>query len=193
MALQLNQYKLMKSLDTLEDIERDVLIDRYRNKKTFQSIAEKLGVSRVTVSSIEARAIRKLRHPIVLNEIKYISIENYRKALSKVMELEELTHKLNNKCGELEYIIKTSGIEISNIKDREVQSNFMAVQIEELGLSVRSYNCLKRHGINSLSELLNMTMDEVYEIRNLGNKSYKEVIDVVNNLGYQFKVREGWD
>lgn len=47
--------------------------------------------------------------------------------------------------------------------------------IEELDLSVRSYNCLKRAGISTVEQLAGMTQEEMMHIRNLGNKSYEEI------------------
>ena len=59
--------------------------------------------------------------------------------------------------------------------------------IEEVDFSVRAFNCLKRHGIHTLQDLVNMKEVEVTKIRNLGKKSLKEVIDKVADLGLQFK------
>ncbi len=62
-----------------------------------------------------------------------------------------------------------------------------AKSIEELNLSVRAYNCLKRDGIATVEELLEKTEDEVVKIRNLGKKSFKELVDKVHKLGLSFK------
>ena len=59
--------------------------------------------------------------------------------------------------------------------------------IEEVDFSVRAFNCLKRHGIHTLQDLVNMKEVEVTKIRNLGKKSLKEVIEKVADLGLQFK------
>ncbi len=59
--------------------------------------------------------------------------------------------------------------------------------IEELDLSVRSFNCLKRAGINTLAELTQKTEEEMMRVRNLGRKSLKEVKDKLNDLGLGFK------
>jgi DNA-directed RNA polymerase subunit alpha len=55
--------------------------------------------------------------------------------------------------------------------------------IEELDLSVRSYNCLKRAGINYVSDLTKMTEDELMKVRNLGRKSLEEVKKKLVDLG----------
>lgn len=68
------------------------------------------------------------------------------------------------------------------------QENPMAtMMIEDLDLSVRSYNCLKRAGIQTVEELTLKTEDEMMRIRNLGKKSLKEVKDKLDELGLGFK------
>ena len=62
--------------------------------------------------------------------------------------------------------------------------------IEELDLSVRSYNCLKRANIQTVQELILRTEDDLAKVRNMGKKSIKEVKDKVANLGLSFKESE---
>lgn len=61
------------------------------------------------------------------------------------------------------------------------------MSIDELELSVRSYNCLKRAGINTVGELCNKTTDDMMKVRNLGRKSLEEVQIKLKELGYSFK------
>ena len=58
--------------------------------------------------------------------------------------------------------------------------------IEELDLSVRSYNCLKRAGINTLQELTDKTESDMMRVRNLGRKSLEEVKNKLTELGLSF-------
>jgi DNA-directed RNA polymerase subunit alpha len=73
------------------------------------------------------------------------------------------------------------------IVDREVtesgQSGMLDMTIEELDLSVRSYNCLKRAGINSVQELVVKSEDDMMKVRNLGRKSLEEVQEKLTELG----------
>ena len=62
--------------------------------------------------------------------------------------------------------------------------------IEELDLSVRSYNCLKRANIQTVQELILRTEDDLAKVRNMGKKSIKEVKDKVATLGLSFKDAE---
>ena len=63
----------------------------------------------------------------------------------------------------------------------------LVMMIEDLDLSVRSYNCLKRAGIQTVEELTQKTEDEMMRVRNLGKKSLKEVKDKIYDLGLTFK------
>lgn len=62
--------------------------------------------------------------------------------------------------------------------------------IEDLDLTVRSYNCLKRAGIQTVEELTQKTEEEMMKIRNLGKKSLKEVKDVLQSFGFSFKTED---
>ena len=68
-------------------------------------------------------------------------------------------------------------------------SKALAMSIDELELSVRSYNCLKRAGINTVEELTNRTQDDMMKVRNLGRKSLEEVLQKLQELG--LSLREG--
>ena len=72
-------------------------------------------------------------------------------------------------------------------KQVDTKTKTLETPIEEVEFSVRAYNCLKRHGIHTLQDLVNMKEIEVTKIRNLGKKSLKEVIDKVADLGLEFK------
>lgn len=62
--------------------------------------------------------------------------------------------------------------------------------IEQLGLSVRPLNCLKRHGINMVSELIEYTEDGLNKIKNLGKKSAEEIIEKLKLAGYSLKLKD---
>ena len=72
----------------------------------------------------------------------------------------------------------------------EQPSKGQQMMIEDLDLSVRSYNCLKRAGIQTVDELTQKTEDEMMRVRNLGKKSLKEVKDKIYELGLSFKSYE---
>ena len=66
----------------------------------------------------------------------------------------------------------------------------LEMTIEELDLSVRSFNCLKRAGINTVEDLINKSEDDMMKVRNLGRKSLEEVVEKLNSLGFQLQTDE---
>ena len=74
--------------------------------------------------------------------------------------------------------------EIMVEKDDKGKEKALEMTIEELDLSVRSFNCLKRAGINTVEDLINKSEDEMMKVRNLGRKSLEEVIAKLESLGF---------
>jgi len=75
--------------------------------------------------------------------------------------------------------------EIMVEKDDKGKEKVLEMTIEELDLSVRSFNCLKRAGINTVEDLTNKSEDEMMKVRNLGRKSLEEVIAKLESLGFK--------
>lgn len=75
-------------------------------------------------------------------------------------------------------------------KEDESQNRQLEMSIEELDLSVRSYNCLKRAGINTVGELTRRTEADMMKVRNLGRKSLEEVVQKLAALGLSLKKSE---
>lgn len=74
--------------------------------------------------------------------------------------------------------------EIMVEKDDKGKEKALEMPIEELDLSVRSFNCLKRAGINTVEDLINKSEDEMMKVRNLGRKSLEEVMAKLDSLGF---------
>ena len=72
-------------------------------------------------------------------------------------------------------------------KEEGKKEKVLEMSIEELDLSVRSYNCLKRAGINTVEDLANKTEEEMMKVRNLGRKSLEEVLNKMAELGLSLK------
>lgn len=70
-------------------------------------------------------------------------------------------------------------------KEDDEKEKVLEMSIDELELSVRSYNCLKRAGINTVEELTNKTSEDMMKVRNLGRKSLEEVLTKLKELGLQ--------
>lgn len=142
--------RLEKMLDTLFPREKDALLFRFRDNMTQLQVGDIFGVTRERAHQIEAKALRKLRHPTKRSFIRDgIDIEAER---LKALELAK-TQK----------------------EEKIVNLQFDKIGIEHLGLSVRSYNCLKRAGYDTLKEILVLTDADFWRIRNMGSRSINEV------------------
>lgn len=95
-----------------------------------------------------------------------------------LMEHYELIANIND-------IISTE--EYMHEREEKVTNKKLEKKIEELDLSVRSYNCLKRAGINTVGELVQKTEEEMMRVRNLGRKSLKEVVSKLHELGLDLR------
>lgn len=78
-----------------------------------------------------------------------------------------------------------SGRELLVSQDDEKQHKALEMSIDELDLSVRSYNCLKRAGINTVQDLVQKSEEDMLKVRNLGKKSLDEVLKKIKDLGFE--------
>ena len=77
--------------------------------------------------------------------------------------------------------------EIMVEREETIKEKVLEMTIEELDMSVRSFNCLKRAGIDTVEDLINRTEEEMMKVRNLGKKSLEEVILKLQSLGLELK------
>ena len=80
--------------------------------------------------------------------------------------------------------------EIMVVKDDNGKEKVLEMTIEELDLSVRSFNCLKRAGINTVEDLINKSEEDMMKVRNLGRKSLDEVVAKLESLGFDLRKDE---
>lgn len=85
---------------------------------------------------------------------------------------------------------RIQGVEIMVEKEESKKEKILEMNIEDLDLSVRSYNCLKRAGINTVEELVQRDEDEMMKVRNLGRKSLEEVQQKLAQLGLTLRSKE---
>lgn len=85
---------------------------------------------------------------------------------------------------------EVSATEIMEKKEDTGKDKVLEMTIEELDLSVRAFNCLKRAGINTVGDLASKTPEEMMKVRNLGKKSLEEVINKMENLGVNMHQEE---
>jgi DNA-directed RNA polymerase subunit alpha len=197
----------------VEIVNRDLVIANLSKDGSFQmeiniskgkgySPAEKNKVDNLRVGEIPVDSIFS---PIT--RVKY-TVENTR--VEQRTDFEELTIELwtDGSINPKEAISQAASILIGELrlfeglthgnKDRvsdfEVvdsdQNGNLEMTIEELDLSVRSYNCLKRAGIHTVQELIGKSEDDMMKVRNLGRKSLEEVQEKLAELGYSLRSEE---
>jgi len=79
---------------------------------------------------------------------------------------------------------EVNATEIMEKKEESGKDKVLEMTIEELDLSVRAFNCLKRAGVNSVGDLINKSPEEMMKVRNLGKKSLEEVMSKLEALGF---------
>lgn len=153
--------------ERLTDRELTVLELRNGRNMTLEDVGKEFGVTGERIRQVEQKAIRKLRHPANLKRMSVVAYEDYAK-------LEAENQDLKNK---LEYVEKNALPEYEEKKIEETR-------IEDLELSVRSFNCLKRVGIRTVGDIVNFSKTRGLEkCRSLGRKSLQEIADKLVTLG----------
>ena len=85
---------------------------------------------------------------------------------------------------------EVNSTEIMEKKEDTGKEKVLEMTIEELDLSVRAFNCLKRAGVNTVNDLINKSPEEMMKVRNLGKKSLEEVISKLQSLGFDLNKDE---
>ena len=179
--------------EMFSDRERYCLMAYYKELRNLENIGKSLNITRGRVNQIIKKAIVKLKHSgkelliqgkdkfelISLNEKEEI-IKEFKEKIGYDLIVEwignhEITEELLNVCHSV----------INTYNNRPKGQG--EATIEDLDLSVRSYNCLKRCGIHTLKDLTSMTRDGMMKVRNLGRKSLKEVESKLKEIGLSFK------
>jgi RNA polymerase sigma factor (sigma-70 family) len=167
------------ALKTFKEREARIFNLVYKYGYTYNAVGLKEGITRARVQQIVSKTLRRLRMPQ-----RKIIFQYGQEYFDLQENVEALKVELRKKIDELKYkIVNHESIEIE--KDDLVEYS----KIEHLDLSVRSYNCLKRAGINTVGELTQKTEEDMMRVRNLGRKSLKEIKDKLFNL-YGIKLKE---
>ena len=166
----------------LTERENKVLQMRYEWGMTLEEVGSELGATRERIRQIEAKAIRKMRTR--KRDIMCAPAIDYRKELS---DNEVLRNQVNYLQSELD---KIRNITPEQREEADKKRSVMETSIDELDLSVRSYNCCKRAGINTLGDLSMKTLNDMYHVRNLGRRSLQEIEKKMAEYGLRFKPEE---
>ena len=173
--------------EVLTERENKVLQMRYQWDMTLEEAGKECGVTRERIRQVEAKAIRKLR------------FQQHKGTFSCVpeSELREAQGEAEHYKAQAEYLQaeldKIRNITPEQRTEAEKKGTFLETSILELDLSVRSYNCCKRAGINTLGDLSMKTLNDMYHVRNLGRRSLQEIEKKMSEYGLRFKPEEAKD
>ena len=158
--------------------ERRIIQARFEEFKTLEKVAEEFGVTRERVRQIEQKTLRKLklRRNVFLNKERtydLIRSDIYEQLKAEaIAEVERLKEKLTVEAA-YEIIKEYERTHGRYHQDTEIDN----VRIQDLGLSVRSTNCLLRNNFKYFKDIKSLTEYDLSKIRNLGVKSIREILD----------------
>lgn len=161
----------------ITDKEEKVIRLYYIDGKTFEEIGKEFYVTRERIRQIQEKAIKKLK---LFKKYFYggkwclmeeLAKEEYQKYL-------ETQKSFRTYESAKQYILQYESGAFLPIREQK---------IENLDLTMRTYNCLKRAGIRTIGDLLNFSYYDLIKIRNLGRKSMKEILDKIHDLGLVLK------
>ena len=172
----------------LTDREMKVILLRYRDGLDLVETGKQFNVTRERIRQIEAKALRKMRWQgsasygiLTLGLMAWVREQVNKKAdelTADRMERFKAAWYQEHPMQGAEQEPETS--------EQDERAALLMKPIEELDLSVRSYNCLKRAGINTVGDLTERTRDSLAYVRNLGRRSLEEIERKLNGLGLSF-------
>ena len=160
--------------------EEDVLRLRFGlncGGKTLKQVGEKYSLSQERIRQIEAKALRKLRHPIRADRLRY-----YFRS-----QIEDCFIKINKRLSAIDDSIGEIMARLSSIESKQPLSmpipTGLNVPVESLKLSARALNCLVNAHITTLADLVVRTETELLRTRNLGRKTIFEIKEFLSGRG----------
>ncbi len=171
------------ALATLTEREQGVIMHRFQRKLTLEQCGKEYGVTRERIRQIEAKALRKLRHPTRANMMKAVPLPELQAMHTEYCKLKDNYEWLKKAFESLTAQKAEPGVIIPMAE----HASRLEMPIEKLGLSVRSYHCLIRSGKKTLRDIAEMTESELMGIRNLGSKSASEIRAKLTEYGLALK------
>lgn len=171
------------AISTLTEREETVIRLRFKDELTLENVGKQICLTRERVRQIEAKALRKMRQPDRQRMMLAVPLAEVNEIKNKYTALKE-QHDLLVKAFELISGKATTPESVEKIANAAV---WMQSNIENLDFSVRTYNCLRRAGKDTLKDLVEMTEEELRSVRNLGRKSVDEVVYTLEQHGLTLK------
>ena len=158
----------------LTEREAGIVKLRYQQGMTYDSIGKVYGVTRERVRQIDAKALRKLRHPSRWRYIQY--------GINGVVDsIKETAFQEGYQRG-IQFGYKKA---IADAKANSVNHlEYGDLKLEDLDLSVRSFNCMYRAGVKCAVDIVDMGYRGLVLVRGFGKRSYDEVIEKLAQFGY---------
>lgn len=194
----LNPDLLICTMDEGAVLDLDVMIGNGRGYVTSEDNKNKYDdIDFIAMDSIFS-PVKKVNFSVdatrVGQSIDYdkLTLEVTTNGTTSAREIVSLAGKIINEHVNLfiELCSEMSDMSILVSKEEDKQVKLMELPIEEMDLSVRSYNCLKRAGINTIQDLLKKSKSDMFKVRNLGAKSVEEVIQKLESYGFTLRKDE---
>ena len=160
-----------------------------RNKQMMQPIIGVIAIDSIYTPVLKVNYTVENTRVGQITDYDKLTLEVWTNGTINAMEAVSLGAKILNE--HLNLFGDLSGeaydTEVMVVKSDNGKEKVLEMTIEELDLSVRSFNCLKRAQINTVEDLINRTEEDMMKVRNLGRKSLDEVVAKLNSLGFDLR------
>lgn len=167
-----------------------------KDKNSDKSMQDKAQIDKMSLNKIYIDSIYtpvlKVNYTVENTRVEQITdydkltLEVWTDGTISAKEAVSLSAKILNR--QLNHFVdlseEVSNTEIMDTQEDTGKEKALEMTIEELDLSVRAFNCLKRAGVNTVNDLVTKTPDEMMKVRNLGKKSLEEVLAKIDSLGF---------
>ena len=155
---------IIEVVNELKDYEKTIIILRFTGLNG-REIADIINRSKSRVYQVEHKVLRILRNPMRRKRMIAVSTA-------------EFNQVKDNEINLMNELKRWKKVDI----DMEM-NKLLSIPIEELDLSIRSFNCLKRGGINTVGDIINKSQEDIVKLRNLGRRSFEEVRSKLAEFG----------
>lgn len=195
----LNPTMHIATLDQGAKLYMEIVIDKgrgyvpaERNKANMSGVIGSIAVDSIYTPALKVNYSVENTRVGQITDYDKLSLEVWTDGTISAKESISLAAKILNEHLNLfvDLSEEAASTEIMVEKDDKTNEKVLEMTIEELDLSVRSFNCLKRAGINTVGDLINKSENEMMKVRNLGKKSLEEVIGKLNLMGHDLNPEE---
>ncbi|MDO4847033.1 MAG: DNA-directed RNA polymerase subunit alpha [Clostridiaceae bacterium] len=160
-----------------------------RNKQMMQPIIGVIAIDSIYTPVLKVNYTVENTRVGQITDFDKLSLECWTDGTISAKEAVSLGAKILNEHLNLfiELSEEAGNTEVMVVKSDDGKGKTLEMTIEELDLSVRSFNCLKRAGINTVEDLISKTEEDMMQVRNLGRKSLDEVVAKLDSLGFNLR------